>query len=56
MGEQTSFTGMLEDGFSHKDVPAAGFSIFLADQTRKVHFIRHAEGYHNVETHQTGNN
>jgi broad specificity phosphatase PhoE len=56
MGEQTSFTGMLGDGFSHKSVPASGFSIFLADQTRKVHFIRHAEGYHNVESKKTGNN
>jgi broad specificity phosphatase PhoE len=57
MPEQTSFpTGMLGDGFSHKSVPASGFSIFLADQTRKVHFIRHAEGYHNAETGKTGNN
>eukprot|EP00529_Nitzschia_sp_RCC80_P025787 CAMPEP_0113466544 /NCGR_PEP_ID=MMETSP0014_2-20120614/14326_1 /TAXON_ID=2857 /ORGANISM="Nitzschia sp." /LENGTH=346 /DNA_ID=CAMNT_0000358769 /DNA_START=128 /DNA_END=1165 /DNA_ORIENTATION=- /assembly_acc=CAM_ASM_000159 len=56
MGEQTSFTGMLGDGFSHKTVPSSGFSIFLADQTRKVHFIRHAEGYHNVETKKTGHN
>jgi broad specificity phosphatase PhoE len=56
MPEQTSFTGMLGDGFSHKSVPESGFSLFLADQTRKVHFIRHAEGYHNVETKNTGNN
>lgn len=56
MPEQTSFTGMLGDGFSHKTVPTSGFSIFLADQTRKVHFIRHAEGFHNAETSKTGNN
>mmetsp|Transcript_11401 Transcript_11401/g.18904 ORF Transcript_11401/g.18904 Transcript_11401/m.18904 type:complete len:317 (-) Transcript_11401:127-1077(-) len=59
MPEQTSFPqagGMLEDGFSHKSVPASGFSLFLADQTRKVHFIRHAEGFHNAETKSTGNN
>jgi len=56
MPEQTSFTGMLDDGFSHKAVPSSGFSIFLADQTRKVHFIRHAEGYHNAETSKTGSN
>jgi broad specificity phosphatase PhoE len=47
---------MLDDGFSHKAVPDSGFSIFLADQTRKVHFIRHAEGFHNAETEKTGNN
>lgn len=60
MKEQTSFpqtgTGMIGDGFSHKSVPSSGFSIFLADQTRKVHFIRHAEGYHNVATKKTGSN
>jgi broad specificity phosphatase PhoE len=60
MPEQTSFPsagkGMLGDGFSHRSVPASGFSLFLADQTRKVHFIRHAEGYHNAETAKMGNN
>jgi len=47
---------MLEDGFSHKAVPSSGFSLFLADQTRKVHFIRHAEGFHNAESEKTGSN
>jgi broad specificity phosphatase PhoE len=28
--------------------PNSGFSMFLADRTKKVHFIRHAEGFHNV--------
>mmetsp|Transcript_5172 Transcript_5172/g.4917 ORF Transcript_5172/g.4917 Transcript_5172/m.4917 type:complete len:325 (+) Transcript_5172:60-1034(+) len=53
---QTNFSGMLEDGFSHKAVPDSGFSLFLADQTRKVHFIRHAEGFHNAATEKTGSN
>lgn len=54
---QTNFsTAMSGDGFSHKAVPDSGFSLFLADQTRKVHFIRHAEGYHNAETEKTGSN
>jgi broad specificity phosphatase PhoE len=56
MADQVSFSGMLGDGFTNKIVPECGFSIFLADQTRKVHFIRHAEGYHNAETLKTGNN
>jgi len=36
--------------------PDSGFSIFLADRTKKIHFIRHAEGYHNVATKETGSN
>mmetsp|Transcript_8954 Transcript_8954/g.10162 ORF Transcript_8954/g.10162 Transcript_8954/m.10162 type:complete len:147 (+) Transcript_8954:119-559(+) len=36
--------------------PDSGFSIFLAERTKKIHFIRHAEGYHNVATHQSGDN
>jgi len=55
--ERTSFgKGMLEDGWTSQSVPESGFSLFLADQTRKVHFIRHAEGFHNVETAKTGSN
>lgn len=54
---QTNFSAAMSgDGFSHKAVPDSGFSLFLADQTRKVHFIRHAEGYHNAETEKTGSN
>lgn len=54
---RTNFSNSMSgDGFSHKAVPDSGFSLFLADQTRKVHFIRHAEGYHNVETEKTGSN
>lgn len=36
--------------------PDSGFSIFLADRTKKVHFIRHAEGVHNVASRETGSN
>lgn len=31
-----------------------GFSIFLAERTKKVHFIRHAEGSHNVASRNAG--
>jgi len=51
-----SGSGMIDDGWTSKSVPESGFSLFLADQTRKVHFIRHAEGFHNVETAKTGDN
>ena len=34
----------------------SGFSIFIAERTKKVHFIRHAEGYHNQAAKETGSN
>ena len=49
--------GMLDDGFEYTlGPPSSGFSVFLASRTKKVHFIRHAEGYHNVATSETGDN
>lgn len=48
---------MNGDGFEYSlGPPESGFSIFLAQRTKKVHFIRHAEGYHNVATKETGSN
>lgn len=48
---------MIGDDFEFKlGPPESGFSIFLAERTKKIHFIRHAEGYHNVATKETGNN
>lgn len=48
---------MLDDKFEYAlGTPESGFSIFLAERTKKVHFIRHAEGYHNVATKETGAN
>lgn len=47
----------MGDGFEYTlGPPESGFSIFLASRTKKVHFIRHAEGYHNVATKDTGSN
>jgi len=49
--------GMIEDNFEYTlGPPSSGFSIFLASRTKKVHFIRHAEGFHNVATSETGTN
>jgi len=46
---------MIDDGFQFAlGPPESGFSIFLAERTKKVHFIRHAEGYHNVATKESG--
>jgi len=48
---------MLGDSFEYKlGPPDSGFSLFLADRTKKIHFIRHAEGHHNVATKASGTN
>mmetsp|Transcript_19399 Transcript_19399/g.42373 ORF Transcript_19399/g.42373 Transcript_19399/m.42373 type:complete len:332 (+) Transcript_19399:64-1059(+) len=50
-------TAMAGDNFQFAlGTPTTGFSLFLAERTKKIHFIRHAEGYHNVETAKTGSN
>jgi broad specificity phosphatase PhoE len=41
-----------ETAFTH--VPEHGFSLFLAQRTKTIHFIRHAEGYHNDINRQYG--
>ena len=48
---------MVGDGFQFSHGPPnSGFSLFLAERTKKIHFIRHAEGFHNVETKKMGGN
>jgi len=37
--------GNTETAFSH--VPEHGFSLFLSKRQKIIHFVRHAEGYHN---------
>ena len=50
-------TAMIDDKFEYTlGAPDSGFSIFLAERTKKVHFIRHAEGYHNKATSESGTN
>lgn len=34
------------EGFVHN--PQSGFSIFMQERCKRIYFIRHAEGYHNV--------
>ena len=36
--------------------PTSGLSLFPAARTRTLHFIRHAEGFHNVATKKHGDN
>lgn len=48
---------MVGDDFQYKlGPPDSGFSLFLAERTKKIHFIRHAEGFHNVLTEEKGDN
>lgn len=52
-----ALNAMVNDGFDQfLGPPDSGFSVFLAERTKKVHFIRHAEGFHNVATKETGSN
>lgn len=41
-----------DDAFSL--FPEHGFSLFLANRTKTIHFIRHGEGYHNVVNREAG--
>lgn len=48
---------MMGDQFQYAlGPPDSGFSLFLAERTKKIHFIRHAEGTHNARTKETGSN
>lgn len=39
-----ALNAMVDDGFEFSlGPPESGFSLFLAERTKKVHFIRHAE-------------
>ncbi|KAL7581506.1 hypothetical protein ACA910_022075 [Epithemia clementina (nom. ined.)] len=44
--------GDSENAFSH--VPEHGFSLFLANRTKTIHFVRHAEGQHNAANREAG--
>lgn len=40
----------IERSFSSLLIPQHGISLFLEKRHKIIHFIRHAEGFHNVET------
>jgi hypothetical protein len=43
-GSSGALNAMMDDGFQYTlGPPESGFSLFLAERTKKVHFIRHAE-------------
>ena len=45
------FPDLDTDGFEHN--PEDGFSLFLQERCKRLYFIRHAEGYHNVAERET---
>jgi hypothetical protein len=51
-GSLGGLNAMVDDNFQYAlGPPESGFSIFLAERTKKVHFIRHAEvSYTMVDT------
>jgi broad specificity phosphatase PhoE len=40
------FPGLGADGYKHDD--ASGFSLFLQERCKRIYFVRHAEGIHNL--------
>ena len=38
--------------FSNLQLPQYGISLFLAERSKTIHFVRHAEGLHNIATKQ----
>ena len=53
-GKETVLGTIAETVTAFTHVPEHGFSLFLANRTKTVHFIRHAEGYHNEVNRQFG--
>lgn len=52
-GEQ-ALPKIEEDQVAFSHAPEHGFSLFLAKRQKTIHFIRHAEGYHNQANHAYG--
>ena len=45
--EEKALPHIDEDTAAFSHIPEHGFSLFLANRTKTIHFIRHAEGTHN---------
>ena len=52
--EDPTFPKIDENTNAFQHVPEHGFSLFLANRTKTIHFIRHAEGTHNEANHAYG--
>jgi broad specificity phosphatase PhoE len=47
--------GRIDEATSaYTHVPEHGFSLFLANRTKTIHFVRHAEGRHNAANQKAG--
>mmetsp|Transcript_22109 Transcript_22109/g.33619 ORF Transcript_22109/g.33619 Transcript_22109/m.33619 type:complete len:171 (-) Transcript_22109:54-566(-) len=45
--EESPFANIGKDDSAFSHVPEHGFSLFLANRSKTIHFVRHAEGTHN---------
>mmetsp|Transcript_3546 Transcript_3546/g.4767 ORF Transcript_3546/g.4767 Transcript_3546/m.4767 type:complete len:303 (+) Transcript_3546:90-998(+) len=52
----TAMPHISDDTAAFSHVPEYGFSLFLANRTKTIHFVRHAEGTHNEANHAYGDN
>jgi broad specificity phosphatase PhoE len=50
----SSLPEISKDQAAFNHLPDKGFSLFLANRTKTIHFIRHAEGTHNEANHAYG--
>lgn len=52
--ENAALPTINDESTAYSHIPEHGFSLFLAKRTKTIHFIRHAEGQHNLANREYG--